>query len=253
MANDTPKTDRTPPSGSPHPGIAETVDALDWKELSATLDQAGATTTGRLLTPDQCADLVALYNDETAFRSQVVMARHGFGSGEYKYLSYPLPALVRTLRTALYPHLARIANHWRSSLGDRADFPDTHQEFLDICHAAGQSRPTPLLLKYGPGDYKCLHRDLYGPLVFPLQVVIALSDHQTDFTGGQFVLVEQRPRRQSRAEVLVPNQGEAIIFAVDERPVTGARGPYRVRMRHGVSRIHDGERYTLGIIFHDAA
>lgn len=181
------------------------------------------------------------------------MARHGFGSGEYKYLSYPLPDMVAELRTTLYARLAPIASQWLARMGSNTSFPDSHTEFLDRCHAAGQLRPTPLVLRYGAGDYNCLHQDLYGPTVFPIQVAFLLSEPGQDFTGGEFVLVEQRPRMQSRADVVALGQGEAVIFGVNERPVRGIRGDYRVKLRHGVSRLHGGERHTLGVIFHDAA
>ena len=192
-----------------------------------------------------------LYDAEATFRSHIVMARHGFGRGEYKYFQYPLPDPVQALRTALYPRLAPIANDWAAALGQPADFPDEHAAYLDRCHAAGQVRPTPLLLKYGPGDYNCLHQDLYGANVFPLQVAILLSAPKAEFEGGEFVVVEQRPRMQSRAEVISLSQGEAVVFAVHHRPVQGTKGTYRVTLRHGVSRIRSGDRFTLGIIFHD--
>lgn len=207
----------------------------------------------RLLDPDACQALAGLYDDDARFRSRVVMQRHAFGRGEYKYFAYPLPEAVAALRTALYPPLAVIANAWRRSLGEAADFPPTHAAYLAQCHAAGQTRPTPLLLRYGPDDYNCLHQDLYGAMVFPLQAAILLSAPGDDFTGGEFVLTEQRPRAQSRAEVVPLVQGEAVIFPVHHRPVQGARGSYRVSMRHGVSRMRSGARHTLGIIFHDAA
>lgn len=207
-----------------------------------------------LLSPAECRDIAALYTDNSHFRKRIVMEQHAYGRGEYKYLSYPLPYIVATLRDTLYPPLAVIANAWRRSLGEPpAPFPPTLADFLAQCHAAGQTRPTPLLLRYGPDDFNCLHQDLYGDLVFPLQTVILLSAPGTDFTGGEFVLVEQRPRAQSRPEVVVLSQGEAVIFPVHHRPATGARGTYRLTMRHGVSRIRSGVRQTLGIIFHDAA
>lgn len=207
----------------------------------------------RLLDAAGCRAVAALYDDDTRFRSRVVMERHNFGRGEYKYLAYPLPETVVALRTALYPPLVAIANAWRRSLGQAAEFPATHAAYLAECHAEGQTRPTPLLLRYGPGDYNCLHQDLYGARVFPLQLAILLSEPGVDFTGGEFVLTEQRPRAQSRAEVVALRQGDAVIFPVHHRPVAGSRGPYRVTMRHGVSRIRSGMRQTLGIIFHDAA
>ena len=208
---------------------------------------------GPVLTPEECRALAALYDQETPFRSRVAMARHGFGRGEYKYFAAPLPDAVQALREALYPRLAPVANRWHAGLGLPARFPEAHAEFLARCHAAGQARPTPLLLRYGPGDYNCLHQDLYGEQVFPLQVVFLLSDPGAEFSGGELVLTEQRPRMQSRAEVVPLRQGEAAAFAVRHRPVQGTRGPYRVAMRHGVSRVRGGRRHTLGIIFHDAA
>lgn len=206
-----------------------------------------------LLDPAVCRELAGLYDRPDAFRSRVVMQRHGFGSGEYKYLAYPLPGIVARLRDALYPPLAAVANDWALQLGDAARFPERLDEYLARCHAAGQTRPTPLMLRYGAGDYNCLHQDLYGELVFPLQLTILLSEPGVDFTGGEFLLVEQRPRMQSRGEVVALEQGEAVIFPVRHRPVRGTRGVYRVTMRHGVSRVRSGIRQTLGIIFHDAA
>jgi len=217
---------------------------IDWGEVGAALDQRGYATIPSLVDPVACRDLVALYDDEARFRSRVVMQRHRFGQGEYKYLRYPLPEPVAGLREALYPGLAGIANRWGGN------FPPTHDAYLAACHEAGQVRPTPLLLKYGLGDYNCLHQDLYGDLVFPLQLTVLLTD---GFTGGEFLLVEQRPRSQSMGQVVPLVQGEAVIFPVHHRPVAGTRGTYRVTMRHGVSRVHSGERFTLGIIFHDAA
>jgi hypothetical protein len=222
-------------------------------DLGASLDRDGYAVLPNLLNEAACRDLVALYDDRERFRSRVVMARHGYGSGEYKYLAYPLPPLIAELRQALYPRLASAANRWQHQLGLKASFPDTLDRYLATCHAAGQQRPTPLILKYGPGDYNCLHQDLYGELVFPLQATVLLSRPGEDFAGGEFLLVEQRPRRQSKGEVVPLNQGDAVIFPVNHRPVAGARGHYRVTMRHGVSRLHSGERFTLGIIFHDAA
>jgi hypothetical protein len=197
--------------------------------------------------------MAALYEADERFRSKVVMERHGFGRGEYKYFNYPLPALVADLRTSLYPHLAAIANRWNAALGIDVRYPAAHSAFLARCHAAGQTKPTPLMLRYGAGDYNCLHQDLYGEHVFPLQATILLSDPDRDFTGGEFVLTEQRPRMQSRPEVVPLCQGDAVIFAVQHRPVQGSRGAYRVNMRHGVSRVRRGHRQTLGVIFHDAA
>jgi hypothetical protein len=233
--------------------IADRIAALDWARIPAELDGFGAATTGPLLTPEECGSLAALYGREDGFRSRVVMARHGFGRGEYRYFANPLPALVGGLRDALYPWLAPVANAWNAAMGLPRRFPAGLAAFTAECHAAGQTRPTPLLLRYGPGDYNCLHQDLYGDQVFPLQVAILLSEPGRDFAGGEFVLTEQRPRMQSRAEVVPLRQGEAVVFAVHHRPVQGSRGVYRVMLRHGVSRIRSGERFTLGVIFHDAA
>jgi hypothetical protein len=205
-----------------------------------------------MLSPAQCAALVESYAEEERFRSRVIMARHGYGRGEYKYFAYPLPELVAALRSALYPPLAGIANRWNESMGIEVCFPPDHAAFLARCHRAGQTRPTPLLLRYAEGDYNCLHQDLYGEHVFPLQVAFLLSAPERDFTGGEFVLTEQRPRMQSRAEVVPLRQGDGVIFPVHRRPVRGTRGSYGVNMRHGVSRLRSGSRYTLGIIFHDA-
>ncbi|RYZ32649.1 MAG: proline hydroxylase, partial [Myxococcaceae bacterium] len=201
---------------------------------------------------EECEALALLYDVEDAFRSRVVMARHGFGRGEYQYFEYPLPEVVSELRTALYPWLAPIANRWNTAMGIDVRYPDVHADFLARCHAAGQARPTPLLLRYGPEDYNCLHQDLYGEHVFPLQVALLLSEPERDFTGGEFVLSEQRPRMQSRPEVVPLRQGDAVVFAVHHRPVQGTRGTYRVNLRHGVSRVRSGQRHTAGIIFHDA-
>lgn len=232
---------------------AERLAAIDWQEVAAALDERGYAQTPALLAPAECAALAALYADDAAFRSRVVMQRHNFGRGEYKYLRYPLPEPVEGLRQAIYPHLAGVANRWREGLREGGRFPPALDAYLDECHAAGQERPTPLILKYEAGDYNCLHQDLYGALVFPLQLTVLLSAPGGDFAGGEFLLVEQRPRAQSRAEVVPLRQGQAVIFPVHHRPVEGTRGPYRVTMRHGVSRVRSGERYTLGIIFHDAA
>jgi len=221
--------------------------------LTAAIDRDGYVVLEGLFDAAECSDLVALYDERDRFRSRVVMARHGYGSGEYKYFSYPLPPLVDEFRRHLYPRLAPIANGWERQLGRPASFPDTLDPYLARCHEAGQLRPTPLILKYGPGDYNCLHQDLYGELVFPLQATVLLSRPGEDFTGGEFLLVEQRPRRQSRGEVVPLRQGDAVIFPVNHRPVSGTRGYYRATMRHGVSRLHSGQRFTLGIIFHDAA
>jgi uncharacterized protein len=232
---------------------ADNVDSLDWRRIESDLEEAGHTVTPPLLDAAACAELRSLYDEDSLFRSTVVMARHGFGRGEYKYFSYPLPPQVAALRTALYPRLAVIANRWEEALGRLPRFPAGHAEFLDTCHAAGQTRPTPLLLRYGEDDYNCLHQDLYGDEVFPLQVAILLSAPGKEFTGGEFVLTEQRPRMQSRAEVVPLIPGAGVIFAVNERPVRGSRGVYRAKMRHGVSRVRSGSRMTLGVIFHDAA
>ena len=232
--------------------IASRVGALDWTSMASDLAMQGCATTGSLLTEAECAALAKSYPQDKLFRSRVVMGRHGFGRGEYKYFAYPLPDLIRELRAALYPQLAEIANRWNEAMGIAIRFPQQHEDFLKRCHEAGQPRPTPLLLQYGPGDYNCLHQDLYGEHVFPLQATVLLSQPGADFSGGEFVLTEQRPRMQSRAEVVPLRQGEAVIFPVHHRPVQGTRGIYRVNMRHGVSRIRDGHRHTLGIIFHDA-
>jgi hypothetical protein len=221
----------------------------EWTRIGTDLDAHGYAILPRLVAPRDCAGLTALYDDGEKFRKHIVMARHGYGQGEYKYFGYPLPAPVQHLRTTLYPPLARIANEWARALSWAVTYPDNHQAWRDLCHAAGQTRPTPLLLRYGPGDFNCLHQDLYGDLVFPLQVAVLLSAPGADFEGGEFVLVEQRPRQQSRAEVVPLQQGDAVVFAVNSRPVRGRR----VVMRHGVSRIRTGSRHTLGIIFHDAA
>ena len=224
----------------------------DWTAIEASLATRGHAVLNRVLPADACAALAASYADEDGFRSRVVMARHGFGSGEYRYFAYPLPALVERLRTTLYPGLAQIANRWNEALGAPERFPEQHAAFLERCHQAGQTKPTPLLLQYGPGDYNCLHQDVYGEHVFPLQVTFLLSAPGQDFEGGEFVLVEQRPRMQSRADVVPLGQGDGVIFPVHHRPVLGGRGAYRVNLRHGVSRVRAGQRHTLGIIFHDA-
>jgi uncharacterized protein len=232
--------------------IFERVARLDWGELSGTLNGQGSAVVTRLLASEECTSVTELYSEESRFRSRVVMSRHGFGRGEYKYFSYPLPPAVATLRAALYPRLAPIANDWNERLRISARYPIQHADFLARCAEAGQTRPTPLLLRYVADDYNCLHQDLYGEHVFPLQVAILLSEPEKDFTGGEFVLTEQRPRMQSRAEVVPLRQGDAVIFAVNHRPVQGTRGVYRVNLRHGVSRVRGGQRHTLGVIFHDA-
>jgi hypothetical protein len=228
------------------------IDAIDWRRISDDLDARGCAVIENLLTPQQCVDLAALYPDDARFRSRIVMGRHGFGRGEYKYFSYPLPDPIAHLRPALYAPLSRIANRWNATMGIDVRYPATHQEFLARCHDAGLTRPTPLLLQYVTDDYNCLHQDLYGEHVFPLLVAMLLSEPGRDFAGGEFVLTEQRPRMQSRAEVVPLTQGDAVVFAVHHRPVQGTRGPYRVNLRHGVSRLRSGRRHTVGIIFHDA-
>lgn len=232
--------------------LASRIEGLDWPALLQRLDEGGFATTGPLLSAEECVALTALYDDPAPWRNRVVMARHGFGQGEYRYFKYPLPETVRTLREKIYPRLAPLANRWHQQMGGPAEkFPAQHADYIAQCHAAGQSRPTPLLLRYGPGDYNRLHQDLYGEMVFPLQLTLLLSD-PAEFSGGDFVLVENKPRSQSRAEVVRLQQGEAVIFAVNQRPVKGTRSTYRVAMRHGVSTLHSGSRHTLGVIFHDA-
>jgi uncharacterized protein len=237
----------------PPDAAADRVAAVDWPAVAAALDERGYATVPALLTAEECRELAALYCDDDSFRRRIVMQHHAYGRGEYKYFRYPLPGLVAALRPTIYPRLAPIANRWHQRLREEEEFPAALDDYLAECHRAGQERPTPLILKYGAGDYNCLHQDLYGPLVFPLQLTVLLSDPSADFTGGEFLLVEQRPRLQSRGEVVPLRQGEVVIFPVHHRPVDGTRGAYRVTMRHGVSRIRSGERYTLGIIFHDAA
>jgi uncharacterized protein len=232
--------------------IEARVEKVDWTTVSADLDAYGWSGFKKLLSGEECADISGLYADSGKFRSQVIMAQHGFGRGEYKYFSYPLPGLVAGLRTAIYPHLAPVANRWNEAMGIEVRYPDSHEVFIERCHQAGQTRPTPLLLQYGAGDYNALHQDVYGEHVFPLQLAILLSEPERDFTGGEFVLTEQRPRMQSRAEVVPLRQGDGVVFAVHHRPVEGTRGSYRVNLRHGVSRLRSGQRHTLGIIFHDA-
>ena len=235
------------------PALAGRIAALDWERIAAELDAHGCAATGTLLAPEQCAALAQSYASDALFRNRIVMARHGFGRGEYKYFAYPLPETIELLRGALYRPLSAIANRRNEVMGIDLRYPSDHASYLARCHAAGQRRPTPLLLQYGPGDYNCLHQDLYGDLVFPLQVAFLLSRPGEDFIGGEFVLTEQRPRMQSRAEVVPLAQGGGVIFPVHHRPVRGTRGSYRVNMRHGVSRLHSGHRHTLGVIFHDAA
>ena len=231
---------------------ADRVAAYDWRAIGAALDERGAARLPALVRPDDCLALARLYDGDRNFRSRVVMARHGFGRGEYKYFSYPLPPLVASLREALYPHLAPVANRWNAVLSEAMRYPAALADYLARCHQAGQQKPTPLLLSYGPDDYNCLHQDLYGEHVFPLQATVLLSAPGEDFSGGEFVLTEQRPRMQSRVEVVPLTQGDAVLFAVNRRPMQGARGAYRVAMRHGVSRVVAGQRRTLGLIFHDA-
>jgi len=233
--------------------LAGRIEALDWPGLLMALDQDGYVITGPLLNAEQCTEISSLYSVDTGFRKRVVMAKHGYGRGEYRYFAYPLPSIVALLRNAFYRRLAPLANAWNLKMGADISYPDDHGAFVERCHNAGQTRPTPLLLQYGAGDYNCLHQDLYGEHIFPLQVVFLLSRPGEDFRGGEFVLTEQRPRRQSRAEVISLCQGEGVIFAVHQRPVEGARGTTKVNLRHGVSRLHAGQRYTLGVIFHDAA
>jgi uncharacterized protein len=232
---------------------AARADAIDWTRVGRELDVRGSATVERLLAAGECEVLAASYAVDRAFRSRVVMARHGLGRGEYKYFGYPLPDIVQGLRTALYRRLAPIANRWNEAMGIAARYPDRHAALIDRCHAAGQQRPTPLLLKYEADDFNCLHQDVYGEHLFPLQVTVLLSRPYRDFQGGEFVITEQRPRMQSRVDVVPLLQGDAVIFAVRNRPVPGTRGVYRVNLRHGVSRVRSGNRYTLGIIFHDAS
>jgi uncharacterized protein len=226
--------------------------AFDWSAAASDLDAQGWARLPGLLSAEECVGVAGLYDEDRRFRSRVVMARHGFGRGEYKYFAHPLPALVAVLREAVYPRVVPIANRWNAALRIARRYPASHAEFLRRCHAAGQGLPTPLLLRYGPGDYNCLHQDVYGDLVFPLQLAVLLSRPQTDFTGGEFVLTEQRPRMQSRVSVVPLTQGDGVLFAVRHRPVQGSRGAYRVSMRHGVSALVSGRRHTLGIVFHDA-
>src|SRR6266481_6674199 len=238
---------------APDSDIAARVDAIDWTKASHDLDAQGCAVLNGLLSHDECRALAAFYPDDALFRSRVVMGRHGFGRGEYKYFAYPLPELVAQLRPALYERLAPIANRWEKLLGGPETYPPRHSAFLDRCREAGQTRPTPLLLRYQAEDYNCLHQDVYGEIFFPLQVTFLLSVPGSDFTGGEFLLAEQRPRMQSRAEVVPLVRGEAVFFAGRHRPAQGKRGAYRVTLRHGVSRVRSGQRMTLGVIFHDAA
>jgi hypothetical protein len=233
--------------------VAARVRSIDAAALEGDLDAQGWSVVRDLLTAAECDELASRYTQDAGFRSRVVMARHGFGKGEYRYFSYPLPPLVQGLRTALYPRLAPLANRWHERMGMSVRFPAEHAEFIARCAASGQARPTPLLLQYGAGDYNCLHQDLYGEHVFPLQLAVLLSEPATDFGGGEFVLTEQRPRMQTRAAVVPLTKGDAVVFAVNSRPVRGTRGDYRVKLRHGVSKITEGHRHTLGIIFHDAS
>jgi uncharacterized protein len=239
-------------AAAPVRDIIDRVKTLDWKRISDDLDAQGCAVIEKLVSADECSALTRLYSRDDIFRSRIVMGRHGFGRGEYKYFSYPLPEIISRLRTSLYRHLMPIANRWNAAMGIDVRYPAKHADFIERCHEAGQLRPTPLLLQYEPGDYNCLHQDIYGEHVFPIQVTILLSEPGRDFTGGEFVLTEQRPRMQSRPEVVPLRQGDAIAFAVHHRPVQGTRGVYRVNLRHGVSRLRSGHRHTAGIIFHDA-
>jgi len=232
--------------------VVSRIEKLDWQQVAKELNEHGSAMLKSVLTSEECRALAGLYPNETGFRSRVVMGRHGFGRGEYKYFSYPLPGIVQSLRTTLYRELAPVANQWNQAMGIEVRYPSEHIDFIRRCHDAGQSRPTPLLLQYGVGDYNCLHQDLYGEHVFPIQVAFLLSEPGRDFAGGEFVLTEQRPRMQSRPEVVPLCQGDAVAFAVHHRPVQGTRGIYRVNLRHGVSRLRSGQRHTVGIIFHDA-
>jgi hypothetical protein len=239
------------PIASP-PSLAERVGAINWEYVSRDLDAHSSAMVERLLSPGECETLAGLYSHDDLFRSRVVMGRHGFGRGEYKYFSYPLPDIIADLRTVFYPRLVPVANRWNTAMGINVRYPDTHAAFIKRCHQAGQVKPTPLLLQYGTDDYNCLHQDLYGEHVFPLQLAILLSEPHKDFTGGEFVMTEQRPRMQSRPIVVPLRQGDGVVFAVHQRPVQGTRGFYRVTLRHGVSRIRSGHRHTAGVIFHDA-
>jgi uncharacterized protein len=227
--------------------------ACDWQAVKDGLNERGVARVPSLLQPSECEELADLYTQEQGFRSRIVMARHGFGRGEYRYFSYPLPPMVQSLRAALYPRLVATANRWNELMRFAGLYPEKHAAYLARCSASGQTQPTPLLLRYGPGDYNCLHQDVYGEHLFPLQAAILLSEPGRDFEGGEFVMTEQRPRAQSRVEVMTLRQGDLVVFAVRDRPVTGVRGVHRVKHRHGVSRLHTGLRHTLGIIFHDAS
>ena len=228
------------------------VENYNWDATGSDLNAFGSAILEKLLTANECYSVASLYANDEHFRSRVNMARHGFGRGEYKYFKYPLPIVIAELRTALYSHIVTFANAWNEQMNVGVRYPKMHADYLELCHDAGQVRPTPLLLQYAPGDFNCLHQDVYGDLVFPFQVTILLSEPNMDFTGGEFVLTEQRPRMQSRAEVVPLRQGDAVLFAVHNRPVQGTRGNYRVNLRHGVSRVRSGYRHTVGIIFHDA-
>ena len=232
--------------------IDDRVEAVPWPRVYRDLNAEGNAVVKSLLSPDECDEVRALYDKEKTFRSQVIMERHGFGRGEYRYFSYPLPPLIAAMRTSVYPHLVSLANRWNEAMGIDVRYPATHADFIRRCHQAGQDKPTPLLLKYGVDDYNCLHQDLYGEHNFPLQLAVLLSEPEIDFTGGEFVLTEQRPRMQSRPVVVPLRKGDAVVFAVHHRPVQGRKSVYRVNLRHGVSRLRSGNRYTLGVIFHDA-
>jgi hypothetical protein len=234
-------------------GGSNRAEAIGWSNVSIELDVQGWNILPKLLSAEECDAIARLYDNGEGFRSQVIMARHGFGRGEYRYFAYPLPSLIDELRTIIYPHLVPIANRWHEAMGVNVRFPADHAAFIERCHAAGQTRPTPLLLQYGKDDYNCLHQDIYGEHVFPLQITVLLSEPGEDFEGGEFVLTEQRPRMQSRATVVPLKKGDAVVFAVNSRPIQGTRGAYRVNLRHGVSKLRSGHRHTLGIIFHDAA
>src|ERR1044072_6202036 len=232
--------------------IAERVEGVAWEEVSRELDAEGSAVIKGVLAPEEWDEVRRLYDEDNLFRSRVVMERHGFGRGEYRYFRYPLPELITKLRTSIYPHLVTIANRWNEAMGIRIRFPTTHSEYIRRCHEAGQDKPTPLILKYGTDDYNCLHQDLYGEHVFPLQIAVLLSEPEKDFTGGEFVMTEQRPRMQSRPMVVPLGKGDGVVFAVHHRPVQGKKSIYRVNLRPGVSRLRSGSRHTLGIIFHDA-